>query len=72
MIRFNIRAHSTRDGEEMIEVMRDGEFVGALYPQADGVRFVSAYDGAVQACVESTGVARLRRIDIEIQEKRLT
>lgn len=83
MLSFKLRPHSTREGDEMVEIVRDGMFVGALYPEAGGVRFVSAYDGSVQAVCETGSIpvidggdmkraqVRLRRIDIGIGEARL-
>jgi hypothetical protein len=44
--RFKIVAHSTRPGEELVEVYDGEDFVGALYPGMRRVRFISKYIAA--------------------------
>lgn len=81
MIWFSIQQHSTRAGLTLVEIWRgdaaeDADFVGTIYPEVEGIRFVSAYEGGTQANVERKvfGTRQgppLRVVNIEIGEKRL-
>lgn len=43
MIELKVAGHGVLPGNQIVEVWRDGVFVGAIYPHPDGIRIVSKY-----------------------------
>lgn len=65
MVDFRLSDHLWR-GAPMMELWRDGKFIGAIYPTDDGVKLVTKHH--VQQIGPLVDAAGLRVIEVAIQE----